>query len=83
MAAVMLLTATGLWAADAVTIIKNGDGSASSAIEGSTCVLTVTPASGEYVTASNITAVKIVGGGMAQAPERRVPGVDNGTACSC
>lgn len=77
MAAVLLLTATGLRASNEVTIIKNGDGTATSKVEGSTCTLTVTPASDEYVTASNITAVKIVGGGMAQAPERRVPGVDN------
>ncbi len=76
MTVVLLLTATGLWAADNVTIVTNGSGTATSAISNSVCTLTVTPAAGEYATADNITAVKIVSGNIAQAP-RRSPGIDN------
>ena len=75
--AVLLLTTLGTWAANEVTINTNGKGTTTSQVSNGVCTLTVTPADGEYCTAENITAVKTVSGGSAQAPGRRSPGVDN------
>ena len=76
MTALLLLTVLGAWAANEVKIVTSGQGEATSAIADGLCTLTVTPASGEYVTVDYITAVKIVDGSSAQAP-RRSPGIDN------
>ena len=63
--AFMLLLTEGAWADPAVTIIKQLNGSAvtttspgevMSEIADEVCTLTVTPASGYYVTSENITA---------------------------
>ena len=83
----MLLLTQGAWAEQAVTIITKLNGAAvtttspgnvTSAIENGTCTLTVTPASGYYVTKDNITAYSVVTGNVAQAPQRRSPNLDNG-----
>lgn len=80
-----LLMTQGAWAEPAVTIIKQLNGSAvtttspgevTSEIADGTCTLTVTPASGYYVTSDNITAYSVVTGDVAQAP-RRSPNLDN------
>lgn len=80
--ALMLLFVSGAWAAD-VNIKKqlNGvdndaAGTVTSSISEGVCTLTVTPASGNYVTENNITAYSSVTGNMAQTP-RRDPGLDN------
>ncbi|MBR1547500.1 MAG: hypothetical protein IJ637_02090 [Prevotella sp.] len=79
MAVVMLLTSTVALAANQVTIIKNGKGNATSDVSNGVCTLTVTPGSGEYAKAENITVIKTVSGDVAQAPLRRSPGIDNET----
>lgn len=80
--ALMLLFVSGAWAAD-VNIKKqlNGvdndaAGTVTSSISEGVCTLTVTPASGNYVTKDFITAYSSVTGNMAQTP-RRDPGLDN------
>ncbi len=81
--ALMLLFTSGAWAAD-VTIKKqlNGTatetGTATKSISNGVCTLTVTPASGNYVTKDFITASSSVTGNMAQTP-RRDPGLDVST----
>ena len=82
--ALMLLFVSGAWAAD-VNIKKqlNGvdndaAGTVTSSISEGVCTLTVTPASGNYVTVDKITAYSSVTGGMAQTP-RRDPGLDVST----
>ena len=86
--ALMLLFVSGAWAAD-VNIKKqlNGvDNDAAGTVTYSIsttgtpkkCTLTVTPASGNYVTKDFITASSSVTGNMAQTP-RRDPGVDVST----
>lgn len=87
----VLLFAQGAWADETatgqtVTIIKQLNGAAvtttspgevTSEIEDGVCTLTVTPASGRYVTKDNITAYSVVSGNVAQAPRRRSPSIDN------
>jgi len=80
--AVMLLTAVGAWAGD-VTVIVNPSGSAGSvnasqAAAGETCTLTVTPASGYYITVENLSAVTTLAGGGVQAPAHRAGSIDIG-----
>lgn len=82
--ALMLLFTSGAWAAD-VNIKKqlNGvdndaAGTVTSSISEGVCTLTVTPASGNYVTKDFITASSSVTGNMAQTP-RRDPGLDVST----
>ena len=78
--ALMLLFTLGAWADPTVTIKKQLDGAATetgtatSNISEGVCTLTVTPASGNYVTVDNITAYAVWDGSMAQAP-RRDPGL--------
>ena len=90
---VMLLSATMMWAADEVTedvtIVKklngttnSGAGTVTSAISNGKCTLTVTPASGNYITVDYITAERVVSGGVAQAPRRRAVGMDNNIVVS-
>ena len=85
--ALMLLFTSGAWADPTVNIKKqlNGvDNDAAGTVTYSIsttgtpkkCTLTVTPASGNYVTENNITASSSVTGEMAQTP-RRDPGLDN------
>lgn len=80
-----LLMTQGAWAEPAVTIIKQLNGSAvtttspgevTSEIAVGVCTLTVTPASGYYVTSEYVTAYSVVTGDVAQAP-RRSPNLDN------
>lgn len=84
--AFVLLMTQGAWADPAVTIIKQLNGSAvtttlpgevMSEIADEVCTLTVTPASGYYVTSEYITAYSVVTGNVAQAPQRRSPNMDN------
>ena len=84
--ALMLLFVSGAWAAD-VNIKKQlngGDndaaGTVTSSISEGVCTLTVTPASGNYVTEDYITAYSSVTGNMAQTPRRAPeegPGLDD------
>ena len=83
--ALMLLFTSGAWADPTVNIKKqlngvdnNAAGTATSDISNGVCTLTVTPASGNYVTENNITASSSVTGEMAQTP-RRDPGLDVST----
>lgn len=80
-----LLMATSVWAAGTVTVVKKLNGTVNAAagtVESSiaqtnnVCTLTVTPASGNYVTVENITAERIIDAGKAQAP-RRAPEMSN------
>ena len=80
--ALMLLFAIGAWADPTVTIKKQLDGVdnddagtvVTSSISEGECTLTVTPASGNYVTVDYITAYAVWDGNNAQAPHRD-PGV--------
>ena len=83
--ALMLLFTSGAWADPTVNIKKqlNGvdndaAGTVTPSISNGVCTLTVTPASGNYVTENNITASSSVTGEMAQTP-RRDPGLDVST----
>ena len=80
----MLLLTQSTWADPTVTIIKKLNGAATTSagtvadpvIANGKCTLTVTPASGYYVTKDNITAYSVVAGNVAQTP-RRSPNLDN------
>lgn len=80
--AFMFLFAMGAWADPTVNIKKqlNGvdteTGTVTSSISEGVCTLTVTPASGNYVTVDCITAYSSVTGNMAQN-RTRDPGLDN------
>ena len=83
--ALMLLFTSGAWADPTVNIKtqlngvdNNAAGTATSDISNGVCTLTVTPASGNYVTKDFITASSSVTGNMAQTP-RRDPGLDVST----
>ena len=83
--ALMLLFTSGAWADPTVNIKtqlngvdNDAAGTATSDISNGVCTLTVTPASGNYVTENNITAYSSVTGNMAQTP-RRDPGLDVST----
>ena len=80
----MMLMATSVWAGGTVTVTKklNGTvndnaGTVTPAIEDGVCTLTVTPASGNYVTSANITAERIVDAGLAQGRMRAPSMGDN------
>ena len=80
---IMLSFALGAWAEPTVNIVKqlNGTandaaGTASAEIEDGWCTLTVTPASGNYVTADFITAYSTVPGSSANI-RTRTPELDN------
>ena len=74
----LLLTSVVAWAGDVRTVIMPSEnaGTVQASQSDGICTLTVTPASGYYITSNNLTAVKIIDGGFAQAP-RRTPGVDD------
>ena len=76
--AALLLTSVVAWAGDVKTVIMPSEnaGTVQATQSEGICTLTVTPASGYYMTVDYLTAVKIVDGGHAQAP-RRTPGVDD------
>ena len=83
--ALMLLFTSGAWADPTVNIktqLNGGDnnaaGTVTPSISNGVCTLTVTPASGNYVTKDFITASSSVTGNMAQTP-RRDPGLDVST----
>ena len=83
--ALMLLFTSGAWADPTVNIKtqlngvdNNAAGTVTPSISNGVCTLTVTPASGNYVTKDFITASSSVTGGMAQTP-RRDPGLDVST----
>lgn len=82
----MLLLTQSTWADPTVTIIKQLNGAVvtetspgvvTSEIEDDVCTLTVTPASGYYVTKDFITVYSVVTGGVAQTPRRTNPNLDN------
>ena len=82
---IMLSFALGAWAEPTVNIVKqlNGTandaaGTASAEITEGMCTLTVTPASGNYVTADFITAYSTVSGSSANI-RTRAPQLDNTT----
>ena len=77
----MLLTAVGAWAGDVTfNISPAGAGTvkASQAAAGETCTLTVTPASGYYITVENLSVVTTLAGGGVQAPAHRAGSIDIG-----
>ncbi len=76
--AVLLLTCVTAWAGDVRTVIGPSEnaGTVQASQSDGICTLTVIPASGYYITVDNLTAVKIVDGDNAQAPNR-IPGVDD------
>ncbi len=83
--ALMLLFSSGAWADPTVNIKtqlngvdNNAAGTVTPSISNGVCTLTVTPASGNYVTKDFITAYSSVTGNMAQTP-RRGPGLDVST----
>ena len=83
--ALMLLFTSGAWADPTVNIKtqlngvdNDAAGTVTPSISNGVCTLTVTPASGNYVTKDFITASSSVTGGMAQTP-RRDPGLDVST----
>ena len=83
--ALMLLFTSGAWADPTVNIKtqlngvdNNAAGTVTPSISNGVCTLTVTPASGNYVTKDFITASSSVTGNMAQTP-RRDPGLDVST----
>ena len=78
-AVVLLLTTTAVLGADNVTVVKqlNGTvndnaGSVEAVVNAAnaTCTLTVTPATGNYMTVDYITVTKTMDAGSAQAPRR-------------
>ena len=83
----LFVSATSMWAAGTVTIIKQLNGvqnDAAGTVEyvisdqaeaANLCTLTVTPAEGNYISVDYITAVKTVSGNFAQS-RRRAPGPD-------
>ena len=83
----LFVSATSMWAAGTVTIIKQLNGvqnDAAGTVEyvisdqaeaANLCTLTVTPAEGNYISVEYITAVKTVSGNFAQS-RRRAPGPD-------
>ncbi len=76
MIALVLMGWTGAWAGDVTVIVgpnaNAGTVVASKAAAGQTCTLTVTPASGYYLTKDNLTAVTVVSGDALQGPRRGI-----------
>lgn len=73
--AALLLTVSVARAANEVKVVPSTDGTVTASVAGTTCTLTLTPASGYYITAEHIKVVKVVDGGEAQS--RRTPDVDD------
>ena len=69
----LLLTTIGAWAEQNVTITVTPSataGTVTQKIENGTCTLTVTPASGYYLTVENLTAMTTLDGSGVQGPRR-------------
>ena len=80
-AALLLLTSFGARAEQTVTTVikpSAAAGTVTSAISNGVCTLTVTPASGYYLTVENLSAVTTLNGGAMQTPRRRID-IDPGT----
>lgn len=77
----LLMLTLGTWARDGqvtINVLPNANaGTVTSAISDGVCTLTVTPASGYYLTEDNLAAVATVKGEAIQAPRRNLP-IDNG-----
>ena len=73
----LLMLTLGTWARDGqvtINVLPNANaGTVTSAISDGVCTLTVTPASGYYLTVDNLTAVATLNGGAVQAPNRAIP----------
>lgn len=90
----LFVSATSMWAAGTVTIIKQLNGvqnDAAGTVEyvisdqaeaANLCTLTVTPAEGNYISVEYITAVKTVSGNLAQS-RRRAPDVAEPISVTC
>lgn len=90
----LFVSATSMWAAGTVTIIKQLNGvqnDAAGTVEYKTsdqaeaanlCTLTVTPAEGNYVSMEYITVVKTISGNLAQS-RRRAPDVAEPISVTC
>lgn len=77
--ALLLLTSIGLWAGEVIKVVKPNDaGTVEAAISEGVCTLTVTPATGFYLTADNLKAVATLNENGMQAPRRDMP-IDPGT----
>ena len=82
--ALLLLTCIGLWAGEVIKVVKpNANaGTVEAAISEGVCTLTVTPATGFYLTADNLKAVATLNESGMQAPRRDepiAPSIDSGT----
>ncbi len=79
----LLMLTLGTWAQTAddvtVSVLPNANaGTVTKAVDDKgVCTLTVTPASGYYMTVDNLTAVATLKGGALQAPKRALP-IENG-----
>ena len=62
---------------DGSALVNATEGSVSVGISGREVTLTVTPASGYYIKASDIVVEPLAGMGRANAPKRRTPGIAN------
>lgn len=73
----LLMLTLGTWARDGqvtINVLPNANaGTVTSAISDGVCTLTVTPASGYYMTVDNLKAVATLNGGAVQAPNRAIP----------
>ncbi len=79
-AALLMLTTLGARAEQNVNIkvTPEGAGTVTYSITSGVCTLTVTPASGYYLTVENLSAVTTLNGGAMQTPSRRID-IDPGT----
>ena len=77
--ALLLLASIGLWAGEVIKVVKPNDaGTVVSTVSDGVCTLTVTPATGFYLTADNLKAVATLNENGMQAPRRDMP-IDPGT----
>ena len=77
--ALLLLTCIGLWAGEVIKVVKPANaGTVVSTVSDGVCTLTVTPATGYYLTADNLKAVVTLNESGMQAPRRDMP-IDPGT----
>lgn len=73
--ALLLLASIGLWAGEVIKVVKPTNANAGtvvSTVSDGVCTLTVTPATGYYLTAENLKAVPTLSGNGMQAPRRDV-----------
>ena len=73
--ALLLLTCIGLWAGEVIKVVKPdaNAGTVVSTVSDGVCTLTVTPATGFYLTADNLQAVETLNENGMQAPRRNLP----------